>query len=63
MTDYPCPCCARGQIVDNVCTHCGVGIASGSAPSHVVHRTHYKRRGDQNEMRPMADYVSTKQDK
>lgn len=57
-----CPCCARGKIVAGTCERCHVAIAEGSVERPVVQRTSKRRRADQNDLRPMGDYVATKRD-
>lgn len=58
-----CPCCIGGEITEaNICDVCGVGIARGTEPPSRV-KSGRRRRQDQDERRPYADYAATKEDK
>ncbi len=57
-----CPACSRGFIIKGVCSRCKVGIARGVETPRVHCQPKYRRKQDQQELRGMADYVSTRKD-
>lgn len=58
-----CPCCIRGRITAGICDRCHVAVAEGSTEREPIRRNGgRRRRADQNDLKPMGDYVATKQD-
>lgn len=58
-----CPCCGRLRVGDdNICGHCGVGVAWGSTSDVPLRRTRPQYHEDQDRINPYTDYARTRQD-